>query len=315
MTEPRKRFFSYNDIHRTVARLAGMVQADGYQADVIVAIGSGGFIPARILKTYLKKPIYTVGVALYDDATKQPASQPRKIQWIDEVERKLGGQRILLVDEVDDSRKTLAYCVRELLAHQPASLAVAVLHCKEKPKLAEFPPELAAYWAGEYLPDDWLVYPWDVLAPDGAGPDGSHGLREQTGRLLLDFGPDGTDLVPVVTQDAATREVLILSWVNRQAWEETWASGFATYWSRSRQTLWKKGDTSGNHLRIRDIRINCEQNSLLFVVDQEGEGACHARRPDGQAWHGCYYRQVRPAPDGAAGDYHLVPLDVPPYSG
>jgi len=108
----------------------------------------------------------------------------------------------------------------------------------------------------------------------------------------LDFGPEGTDLLPVVTQDRLSREVLILSWVNRQALEASRNSGYATYWSRSRNQLWKKGETSGHVLKLCEIRVNCEQNSLLFVVDQVGSGACHAIRADGQPHFSCYYRRL-----------------------
>ena len=75
--------------------------------------------------------------------------------------------------------------------------------------------------------------------------------KEHTDQLLLDFGPDGQKLVPVVTQDARTRDVLILAFVNRQAFDETRSSGYATYWSRSRNELWKKGLTSGDMLKVR----------------------------------------------------------------
>jgi hypoxanthine phosphoribosyltransferase len=156
-----KRYFSYNEIHRTVASLARTIQSSGFDPDVTVAIGTGGFIPARILKTFLKKPILTVGVKLYNDAN-QMGEGPEKVQWIDEVERKLRGKRVLLIDEVDDSRTTLAYCLRELLGHHPAEIGVAVLHCKDKPKSDQFPPEIQRYWVGQHLPDIWVVYPWDA---------------------------------------------------------------------------------------------------------------------------------------------------------
>ena len=90
--------------------------------------------------------------------------------------------------------------------------------------------------------------------------------KEYTNELLIDFGPEGQDLLPVVTQDLHTKEVLILAFANREAFEETLRSGYATYWSRSRRELWKKGMTSGDMLRIEEIRINCEQNSLLYLV-------------------------------------------------
>jgi phosphoribosyl-AMP cyclohydrolase len=117
--------------------------------------------------------------------------------------------------------------------------------------------------------------------------------KENTTDLLLDFGPDGKTLLPVVTQDARTKEVLILSFLNKQALDETRASGFATYWSRTRNELWKKGATSGDMLKIEEIRVNCEQNSLLFLVTPQGKGACHAKKPDGMPYKSCYYRRIR----------------------
>jgi hypothetical protein len=156
-----KLYLSYEDIHRTVARLAASIQDSGYDPDLTVAIGTGGFIPARILKTYLKKPILTVGIVFYDQ-NNTPMERPRTIQWIDEVEKKLTGRRVLLVDEVDDSRSTLAYCLRELLRHRPAEIAVAVLHNKLKPKRESFPPEIRLYFCGQEVPDGWICYPWDA---------------------------------------------------------------------------------------------------------------------------------------------------------
>jgi len=110
--------------------------------------------------------------------------------------------------------------------------------------------------------------------------------------LLVDFGDDGRKLLPVVTQDAATREVLILAFVNKEAFDETRRSGFATYWSRSRNELWKKGLTSGDMLKIEEIRINCEQNSLLYLVAPQGKGACHAKKENGNPYSSCYYRKI-----------------------
>jgi uncharacterized protein len=161
MESIEKRYVSYTEIPRTVAALAEAIQASGFDPDVTVAIGTGGFIPARILKTFLKKPILTVGVKLYGDDN-QMGEGPEKVQWIDEVERKLKGKKVLLIDEVDDSRTTLAYCLRELLGHQPAEIGVAVLHCKDKPKHAQFPEEVRRYWVGQHLEDIWVVYPWDA---------------------------------------------------------------------------------------------------------------------------------------------------------
>ncbi len=118
--------------------------------------------------------------------------------------------------------------------------------------------------------------------------------KEYTKELLLDFGSDGQNLIPVVTQDNKTKEVLILAFANKEAFDETRKSGLATFWSRSRQELWKKGMTSGDTLKIEDILINCEQNSLVYLVTPQGTGACHARKGDGTAHTSCYYRSINP---------------------
>ncbi|MBN1646914.1 MAG: phosphoribosyl-AMP cyclohydrolase [Spirochaetales bacterium] len=117
---------------------------------------------------------------------------------------------------------------------------------------------------------------------------------EYTNELQLDFGPDGNTLVPVVTQDAKTKEVLILAFANKTAFEETRKSGYATYWSRSRKELWKKGMTSGDMLKVEDILINCEQNSLVYLVTPQGKGACHAKMKNGNPYTSCYYRRITP---------------------
>lgn len=116
--------------------------------------------------------------------------------------------------------------------------------------------------------------------------------KEYTNELMLSFGEDGNALIPVVTQDFVTKEVLILAFINKAAFEETVKSGYATYWSRSRNELWKKGLTSGDLLKIEEIRINCEQNSLLYLVTPEGKGACHAKKEDGNPHISCYYRKI-----------------------
>ena len=117
--------------------------------------------------------------------------------------------------------------------------------------------------------------------------------KEDTLDLLLDFGEDGSKLIPVVTQDAKSGNVLLLAFVNKAAWDETLKTGLATYWSRSRNVLWTKGLTSGDTLAIKDIRINCEQNSLLYLVEMQGAGACHAKDAAGKHHPTCYYRRIK----------------------
>ena len=160
-----KYFITYNHIHKTIKKLATKIQQSQFEPNVIVAIGTGGFIPARILRTFINKPILTVGIAYYDMNNK-PSELPRKIQWIDEVEKKLTGKKILLVDEVDDSRVTLEYCLRELLSHDPAEIAVAVLHNKLKEKRGSIPDTVSYYFTGEEMEDKWVCYPWDAIDID-----------------------------------------------------------------------------------------------------------------------------------------------------
>jgi len=164
-----KLYVSYAQVHKLVAKAAAEVLDSGWEPDCIVAIASGGFIPARIFKTYLKKDIYVVGLKRYPDDSgtgEVPKDVPVKVQWIDEVERKLSGKKILLVDEVDDTRITLAYCVGELLKNHPAEIRIAVLHQKDKPKLAEYPAAAKVVYEGAVVPDMWIKYPWDALDID-----------------------------------------------------------------------------------------------------------------------------------------------------
>ena len=92
----------------------------------------------------------------------KPTGFPQKIQWIDEVEKKLTGKKVLLIDEVDDTRATLSYCVKELLRHKPQEIAVLVIHNKKKQKSGEFPPEIRRYYPAVEVGDRWIKYPWDA---------------------------------------------------------------------------------------------------------------------------------------------------------
>ena len=157
-----KYYVGYATVHKLVEKLAGRLVASGFDPDLIVAIGSGGFIPARIMKTYINRPIYAVGISYYGlDQTHM--DHPQKIQWIDEAQQHLRGKKVLLIDEVDDTRATLSYCVQELLKYEPQEIAVLVLHNKLKTKDAEFPPSLKRYFPGVEIGDVWIKYPWDAL--------------------------------------------------------------------------------------------------------------------------------------------------------
>lgn len=99
----------------------------------------------------------------------------------------------------------------------------------------------------------------------------------------VDFGDDG--LVPAVAQDADSGEVVMLAYVNREALDRTRETGFAHYYSRSRDELWKKGGSSGHTQTVREVRVDCDADSLLYLVDQTG-GACHT------GYRSCFHRTV-----------------------
>jgi phosphoribosyl-AMP cyclohydrolase len=92
----------------------------------------------------------------------------------------------------------------------------------------------------------------------------------------VSWAADG--LVPVITQDASTGCVLMMAWMNREAFKRTVQSGEATYWSRSRKKLWHKGEESGNIQRVQEIRLDCDGDAILLKVEQAGGIACHTGR-------------------------------------
>lgn len=89
----------------------------------------------------------------------------------------------------------------------------------------------------------------------------------------LDF-EKGNGLIPVVVQDFKSKKVLMVAYTNREALEKTISTGYAHYWSRSRKTLWMKGETSGNVQKVKKILVDCDHDTLLFLVEQKGN-ACH----------------------------------------
>lgn len=116
---------------------------------------------------------------------------------------------------------------------------------------------------------------------------------------LRGVGASGFDVVPVVLQSADSGEVLYVAYANELALRETLRTGRAVLWSTSRGELWRKGETSGDVLELVEVRVNCEQNSLLYRVRPKGEGVCHTKDPaSGRRRAACYYRRVRPSGDG-----------------
>jgi len=89
----------------------------------------------------------------------------------------------------------------------------------------------------------------------------------------LDFAKsDG--LLPVIAQDVSTKQVLMLGFMNQEAYELTLRSGYLTFWSRTRQALWTKGETSGNRLHVKELAVDCDNDTLLAQVHIEGDGVC-----------------------------------------
>ena len=104
--------------------------------------------------------------------------------------------------------------------------------------------------------------------------------------VALDFDKLG-GLVPVIVQDYKSGEVLMLAFMNRQAWEETLKTRRGTYWSRSRNELWVKGKTSGNFQEVKEVFVDCDEDTVLLKVDQKGGAACH------MGYKSCFYRRLK----------------------
>ena len=99
----------------------------------------------------------------------------------------------------------------------------------------------------------------------------------------LDFDKCG-GLIPVIVQDFESGEILMQAYINQEAWDESVSSGKGVYYSRSRQKLWRKGETSGNVQILKEIRVDCDNDSVIYKVDQIGGAACHTGH------RSCYYR-------------------------
>ena len=103
---------------------------------------------------------------------------------------------------------------------------------------------------------------------------------------MIDFDKSG-GLVPAIAQDADTGQVLMLAWMNREAFEETLRTGRAVYFSRSRNRLWRKGEESGHVQQVREVYVDCDADTVLLKVHQVGGAACHEGYPS------CFFRRLR----------------------
>jgi phosphoribosyl-AMP cyclohydrolase len=105
--------------------------------------------------------------------------------------------------------------------------------------------------------------------------------------IELDFSK-GNGLIPAIVQDYSSHKVLMLAYINRASWEKTIESGEAHYWSRSRQVIWHKGESSGHIQKIKSIYSDCDNDTVLFKVEQVGGAACHT------GYETCFYKKIDP---------------------
>ena len=122
--------------------------------------------------------------------------------------------------------------------------------------------------------------------------------RETSTELELDFSKfkdekSGKGLVPVIVQDAHDRRVLMLGFADEEALKKMQETGRAAFWSRSRQKSWVKGEESGNFMDIIDFQVDCDQDTILLLVDPQGDKrACHVKGPDDKLRRSCFYRRL-----------------------
>lgn len=115
--------------------------------------------------------------------------------------------------------------------------------------------------------------------------------KEREENTILSPNYDAHGLIAAIAQDFVSKEILMLAWMNQEAFDKTLQTGEAHYWSRSRQEIWHKGATSGAIQRVREIRIDCDQDAVILLVEQSGK-ACHTGRST------CFYRKVVQAENG-----------------
>ena len=102
----------------------------------------------------------------------------------------------------------------------------------------------------------------------------------------LNFAKSQNGLLPAIVQDFRTNEILMLAYINQESWRQTMATGKAHFWSRSRNKLWLKGETSGHVQLVREILVDCDLDTVVFKVEQVGGAACH------EGYRSCFFRRV-----------------------
>ncbi|KAL6706607.1 hypoxanthine-guanine phosphoribosyltransferase [Coniothyrium glycines] len=190
-----KVYVTYNQVHKLCQEAAQQI-LDDFKPNLMIAIGGGGYVPARILRSFLKRegspniPIQAIGLSLYeqlgtgeDSEVEQPGTKVTRTQWLDLSSLEMAnliGKNVLIVDEVDDTRTTLEYAVRELEKDVEAAVkklgregektnfSIFVLHNKDKTKKGVLPQEIlhGRYIAARTVGDVWINYPWEATDID-----------------------------------------------------------------------------------------------------------------------------------------------------
>jgi len=156
-----KLYYRYEQMHNLCINSSNQLIND-FNPEVILAIGGGGLIPARMLRSSINVPIYVVSLSAYDE-NNNSLNEPQIVQWTDF--ENIRNKRILIVDEVDDTRKTLKYLVNKLVNEEQINrenLGIFVLHNKLKVKEIDLNDlDVGYYNSGENVEDLWIVYPWE----------------------------------------------------------------------------------------------------------------------------------------------------------
>ncbi|KAI9823382.1 MAG: hypoxanthine-guanine phosphoribosyltransferase [Sarea resinae] len=188
-----KVYLTYNQIHKLCQASANRILND-FHPNLIIAIGGGGYVPARILRSFIKRPgsanipIQAIGLSLYENLGTGPIEEPgtkvTRTQWLDLSSLEMAnliGKNILIVDEVDDTRTTLEYAVKELQKDveiarknlgregEQTKFFVFVLQNKDKTKKGQLPQDMLdenRYLAAQTTPDVWICYPWEATDID-----------------------------------------------------------------------------------------------------------------------------------------------------
>jgi len=188
-----KIYVTYNEIHKLCQNAAPKILEE-FQPNLMIAIGGGGYVPARILRSFLKRPgspnipIQAIGLSLYEqlsgsDPVEAPGTKVTRTQWLDLSSLEMSnliGKSITIVDEVDDSRQTLEYAVKELEKDvesarqqqgrsEKTKFSIFVLHNKDKVKKGQLPEDMVnenRYLAAVTVPDVWICYPWEATDID-----------------------------------------------------------------------------------------------------------------------------------------------------